>query len=118
MINGHESITFELSDKEIKLAHKLIGHFKNRTKENPVKSNEIVAGVNRVFNMEKKFTDVRLRKIINYYRVNSIIPIISTSKGYYVSYDKQEIVDMINSLDQRASSILNCSKGLNKFIQS
>jgi hypothetical protein len=116
MIIGHENETFELSQYEINLAIKLIPHFKNRTKKNPVKAKEIVSGVNNVYKLTTKFSEVRLRKIINYYRVNSILPIISTSKGYYVSYDQNDINIMIKSLNQRANSILDCSAGLKKFL--
>lgn len=118
MIKGHEIITCELSEGEINLAYRLIPSFKNRTKDNPVKSFEIVAGVNKVYNTKKKFTDVRLRKIINFYRVNSILPVISTSSGYYVSYEKKDIDDMILSLSQRAGSIFDCAIGLKRILNN
>lgn len=116
MIIGHENETFELSKDEINLAIKLIPHFKNRTKKNPVKAKEIVTGVNNVYQLTTKFSEVRLRKIVNYYRVNSILPIISYCKGYYVSYDPEDINEMIKSLNQRAKSILDCSEGLKVFL--
>ena len=116
MIIGHENDTYELSQDEKILASKLIPHFKNRSKSNPVKAKEIVAGVNLVYKLNTKFSEVRLRKIVNYYRVNSILPIISTCKGYYVSYDPEDINEMIKSLNQRAKSILDCSEGLKIFI--
>jgi hypothetical protein len=116
MIIGHENDTYELSKDEINLAIKLIPHFKNRSKSNPVKAKEIVTGVNLVYKLTTKFSEVRLRKIVNYYRVNSILPIISTCKGYYVSYDPEDINEMIKSLNQRAKSILDCSEGLKVFL--
>ena len=115
MIKGHENITSELNSEELWLANEMIKFFKNKTKENPVKSIQIVTGINKHYKLKKRFTDVRLRKIINYYRVNAIIPIISTSNGYYLSYNEEEIDNMIQSLTQRASSIIECALGLERI---
>jgi len=56
------------------------------------------------------------RKCVNYIRSNSMIPIISTHHGYYVSNDKKEIQAQTDSLLQRAQSIINSAKGLQKFL--
>lgn len=117
MIKGHETETFELTAEELKLAKELKRHFEAKTKENPVKASTIVEGVNNTYKLEKKFNDVRLRKIINFYRVNGILPIISNSKGYFVSYDIQDINFMVESLEQRAFSIFNSANGLRKFLK-
>jgi hypothetical protein len=85
MIKGHENLTNELSEEELNIAKAIIPHLKKKTKENPVKSKDIVSGINSHYKLKKKFTDVRLRKIINYYRSNAILPVISNSNGYYVS---------------------------------
>ena len=116
MITKHEEDTYELTYDELKLANHLIETFKMKTKDNPIKSYSIVQGINNNMNLGFKFTDVRLRKIVNYYRVKSIIPIMSGSKGYYVSYDPEDIKTMILSLQQRANSIQNCVDGLSKFL--
>ena len=116
MVLGHEEETYELTPEEFNLAKTLIKHFKGRKKDNPVKANEIVDGVNRVYKLEKKFTDVRLRKIVNFYRCNQVLPIISSSKGYYVTDDHDEIKNMVKSLNNRANSILKSAKGLEVFL--
>jgi hypothetical protein len=118
MIKGHENITTELSPEEIWLAHELIPIFKTKTKENQVKSIQIVIGINKNFKLKKRFTDVRLRRIVNYYRVNAILPVLSTSNGYYVSYAEDEVNSMIASLNQRANSILECSYGLKRILEN
>jgi len=115
MINGHENFTHELTSEELWLAHEIIKFFKSKTKDNPVKSIQIVTGVNKHYRLKKRFTDVRLRKIINYYRVNSILPIMSNQNGYYVSYEEEEIDQMVESLSQRAGSILDCAIGLQRI---
>jgi len=116
MINGHESFTEELNEEERMLANRLISAFSKRSKNNPVTATEIVSGVNKNMKLTQKFSDRRLRKIINHYRVNAILPIISTSKGYYVSYDENEIEGMIISLTQRANSILEGCFGMQRIL--
>jgi hypothetical protein len=116
MILGHEYHTEDLNDEEKMLAKRLISAFSKRSKNNPVTALEIVCGVNANIPLTQKFSDRRLRKIINHYRVHGILPIISTSKGYYVSYDENEIEGMIISLTQRSSSILEACYGMQRIL--
>ena len=118
MIKNFEEITHELNAEELQLAELLIKHFKARTRTNPVTANEIVDGVNKVYKLSFKFTDARLRKIVNYYRTHSILPLLSCKNGYYVSYDEEEIRNNIQSLTQRATSILDCVYGLERIIKN
>jgi len=117
MILGHTEYTQELNDEELMLAKRLVSAFKKRTKDNPVTAPEIVSGVNANIPLAQKFSERGLRKIINYYRVQGILPIISTSKGYHVSYEVEDIQHMITSLSQRASSILEACYGLQRIIE-
>jgi hypothetical protein len=117
MIRGHEEITHDLNEQEYELALRIAPILKGKTKENPVLAIQIINGVNEKWNPKPKFTDARLRKIINYYRVQSILPVISTSKGYYVSYEEDEINGMIQSLTQRANSIIDASFGLGRILK-
>jgi hypothetical protein len=61
-------------------------------------------------------TGVRLRKMVNYIRSNSLIPLIATSHGYFTSDCKQTIQEQIKSLQERANSIERCAQGLKKFL--
>jgi hypothetical protein len=117
MIKGHEDITYELTDGELELARKIAPILRLKTKENPVLASVIVSGVNNKMNLKTTLTSARLRKIINFYRVNSILPVISTKKGYYVSYEEEDINNMIQSLTQRANSILDASFGLARILK-
>lgn len=117
MILGHEYHTEDLNEEERMLAKRLISAFSKRSKNNPVTALEIVCGVNANIPLTQKFSDRRLRKIINHYRVNGILPIISTSKGYYVSYDENEIEGMVISLSQRANSILEACYGMQRILK-
>lgn len=114
MIKGHEAETFELTKSELVLAQRMVKFLEKKTKKNPIKANEIILGLKNNWGIDLK--PVRLRKIINYYRVNSVLPIMSSSKGYYVSYDKKEIEKMIDSLGQRATSIMSAGLGLQRII--
>jgi len=118
MINNFEDFTEELTPDELKLVAPLMNGLRTKTKENTIKAPEIVKAMN-VFAQKNgliKITEPRLRKLVNHIRVKGIMPIIATSQGYYVSYDKQDILDQIHSLNQRANSILNSANGLRNFL--
>lgn len=119
MIKGFEKITEELSEEEILLIPYLIKGFQTKTKENPIKAPQIVKSMNTYLNLNQinlKFTEIKLRKCVNYIRANGLLPLIANSKGYYVSYDIEEIQNQIKSLQQRASSIMDASIGLINYI--
>lgn len=111
MITNFENETEELSEKELALVPIMVDGFKKITKEKPWKSDDIIKRVNAK-DYGCQLTQPRLRKICNYIRVNGMIPLIATSSGYYVSYEKDEIMKQIISLEQRARSIQNCADGL------
>jgi hypothetical protein len=118
MINNFEDFTEELSPDELKLVAPLMNGLRTKTKEHTIKAPDIVKAMN-IFAEKNgliKITEPRLRKLVNHIRVKGILPIIATSQGYYVSYDKQEILDQINSLTQRANSIIKSADGLRNFL--
>jgi hypothetical protein len=121
MIKNFNSQTEELTEQEIKFLPLFIKGFSTKTKENPIKARLIVEEVNSFFKSKKinyKLTQPKLRKYVNHIRSNGILPLIATSKGYYISFNKKEIEDQITSLNQRANSILEASKGLNKLLKN
>ena len=92
--------------------------FRKYTKQNPIKAPIIVAKINANKLTKKKFTEVRLRKIVNYIRTNGLIPLIATSSGYYVDYSPEVIESQIKSLKERSSSIYHCAVGLEKILSN
>lgn len=119
MITNFESITYELTKDEKTLLPVLIAGFKSHDRNSPIKAPAIVAKVNRYFadrGSKVRLTEPRLRKMCNYIRSNSMIPLIATSQGYYTSYDVDEIRLQVISLRERAASINNCADGLSVFI--
>jgi hypothetical protein len=116
MLTNFQEITKELTDIESQILPSIIKSFQKYTIENPIKEPAIVARFNES-GMGVKLSGVRLRKIVNHIRCNKILPIIATSKGYFVSYDKDVIESQVESLRQRANSINNCADALEKFIK-
>jgi hypothetical protein len=120
MLTNFESITEELTEEEKKLVPVLIKGFSTKGKENPITGKEVVKAINvykKVYGLKRDFTEPRLRKICNFIRVKGILPLIATSNGYYISYDREEIRAQIDSLNERAMAIQASAEGLKKFIQ-
>lgn len=119
-LTNFEEITIDITDEEKNiLIPLLIKGFESRTKDNPIKACNVVQGMNDALekkDIKIKFTDVRMRKCVNYIRSNAMIPLIATHYGYYVTTDKKEIQAQTESLLQRAQSIINSAKGLQKFL--
>jgi hypothetical protein len=112
MVTNFENITYKLTNDELKMAKVIAANLAVKTKENPVKADAIIKGMN---NAGYKLTEARLRKIVNLLRSDGVLPIIATSKGYYVSRDKTEIIKQIKSMAERADAILNAAKGLERW---
>jgi len=119
MVTNFESITYELNEDELKHVNGLVLALKLRTKESAIKAPEIVKSMNIFAERHNlcKMTEARLRKCINFIRSNSLLPVIGTSIGYYCSYDEKELSDQIKSLTERANSIFDCVRGLDKILK-
>jgi hypothetical protein len=117
MITNFEEITANLTPEEKFLTVSIMEILVKFKKNNPIKSVELVEIINQQFySREKIFTGVKLRKYCNYIRSKSLLPIIATSNGYFVSYDKNEIALQIESLEQRSEAILNSVDGLKFYL--
>lgn len=114
MITNFEEITHELTDKEKSILNIVVNVFLKIN--NPIKSHEVCSMINQEQSIFK-VTDVRLRKFVNHIRKNNIIPIIATSNGYFVSFDKNVIQKQIISLYERANSIKDTAIGLEYFLR-
>lgn len=120
MITNFEIITSELTEEEVKLLPVMIKGFNLHKKSNPIKASEIVNSMNDFIKFKElkiKMTEVRLRKFVNHIRINSLLPLIATSKGYFVSDDPEEIKLQVKSLWERAKSIKDAADGLVIFIK-
>lgn len=120
MIRNFEDYTNELNHEELRLVPLVINGFKKYNIESPIKSAEVVSKLNKYLaenDWKIKMSGVRLRKIVNHIRSNSLLPLMASSKGYYVSNDAEHIKEQIVSLEQRASSIQRCADGLRKYLK-
>ena len=118
-ITQFEEITEDLTPKELDLLEEVKAAFIWAFSKYPkLKHESLEFWVNQDLNergIQHQVKGVRLRKFIHYFRANTILPILATSTGYSLSYDKKEIHLQIQSLEERARSIRAASEGLMKF---
>lgn len=117
MIENFENITYELTPDELKMVDILVEGFKKIDKNQPKTAPEIVRMINDKYG-KNKITQPRLRKYVNYIRANGLIPLIATSKGYFVTHDKEIIKSQIKSLRERANAINKAATGLETSLVS
>jgi hypothetical protein len=98
MINNFEDITYELTEDELNIVPLIIkGITQRKGKDYAVSGKKICEKMN--------LESVRLRKIINYIRVNGLIyGLCSCNKGYFMASTLTELEECIISLRQRVAS--------------
>lgn len=115
MLTGFTNIP-DLNESEMMQLDNIISIISRYGKQSPIKSPELVKVINETLNI--KINDVKLRKFISYIRCNSLLPVIATSKGYFVSHEPQDIMNLNNSLEQRALKLFADIKGMKYFLQN
>jgi hypothetical protein len=114
MITNFEEVTEEISQYEYEvIIPALIAGFKTKSKSNPIKAADIIDAMSI---KGYQITQARLRKSVNFIRRNGLLPLIATSNGYYCSTDREEIMNQIASLKQRADAIYSAANGLHQFL--
>lgn len=105
MIQGFEEETAPLSAKELELVPIFVGALKQKIgKDKAVTNTDIRAGMKSAKGIN--VPPSRVRKIINYIRMNDLVPcLIATSAGYYISQNKEELKKYIESLMGRERAI-------------
>lgn len=117
-ITNFEEITAKLSEEDYSLITQLLKGIEGRTKANAIKAPAIVKAMNEFNpNLKSKFTQVKLRKLVNFIRSEGMIGLIATSEGYYSTKNIVEIERQIQSLRERADAINNSANGLQKVIE-
>ena len=118
-VKNFENYTHELTNQELEILPIVIHGFRAYKKTNPIKAELIVKRMNQFLTdrgYKIRLTGPRLRKLVNYIRSNSLIPLIATSQGYFTTDCKQTIENQIQSLYERANSIERCAIGMQKFL--
>lgn len=105
MIKNFEKFTVELNQVERRLIPMMVDRFKTkRGIKNIVTADAMIDAIAKTYGVKLK--DTRIRKIIQYIRVNNLVPgLIATSRGYYTAESIGEIMEWIESLKVRESAI-------------
>lgn len=104
MLKNFEKITVELTAQEIEYVEFLGQWFMaNQGKKNTLKNSDIASLINRMF--EKKISEPRVRKVVQFLRTNGLPNLIATSNGYFYSENIEEIESWVISLKQREAAI-------------
>jgi len=95
MIKGFETITADLSNDELQMVQSIIKGLKGKQgKDNAITGAKICDAMG--------LHGARLRKLINHIRINNLLPCLcSTSNGYFVATNIEELENYIISLKQR-----------------
>lgn len=106
MITNFEEITATLSTYERDMLVPVLSNFlKTRVgAKYAIRNKEIC----RIFTERgyQGLTESRVRKLINYIRLNGLVPhLIANSNGYFCATSIEQVETYIESLDQRASAI-------------
>jgi len=80
-------------------------------RSNPLCSDRIADLLNKDFKPERPYQSIHIRKIVNDLR-NKEIPVIANNKGYFISYDPEDILYQIDSLEKRIEAIQWAQSGL------
>ena len=105
MITNFENETHELNDYERDVLLPLLvkGLRTKVGKQNAVTNKQICKALKE---QGYKINDARVRKLVQYIRVNHIVHlVIATSKGYYLATTKDEVEKYIKSLTERLNAI-------------
>lgn len=118
MITLFEEYTETLTEREVEMLPAVELAF-SKCKE-PRKAKEVCNLIELLWYQQTeefiKVSEVTLRKFSNHIRRKGLLPLIATSKGYFITEDKELIKKQIQSLFERASSIKQSAEGLKKFL--
>ena len=118
MITNFENETHELNDYESNtLLPLLVKGLRTKVgKENAVTNKQICKALKE---QGYKINDARVRKLVQYIRVNHIVNlVIATSKGYYLATTKDEVQKYIKSLTERLNAIEETKTAIIKQLQN
>lgn len=99
MRTNYEDLTFELTEAELELVPNFVKRLSVKIGEaNAITNNQIRAAYKK---HGVKLSSVRVKKIIQYIRVNRLVHcLVGTQKGYYVAAKREEMQRYLESLGQ------------------
>lgn len=103
MIIGFTTETEPLNDEEKRLVPQFVNGLKTKIgKDKAITNNEIRLAFEK---RGVKIPPARVRKIINYIRINGLVELLcASSKGYYVAAVDKEIVEYMVGLKSRVEA--------------
>jgi len=107
MIYGFKKETEQLSEYEQNVVLPVIvkGLQTKIGKENAITNTQMIKGLQKYG--YKKISEPRIRKIINFIRIQGlIINLIASNKGYWIEQDIEERRKYVQGVKQRAESML------------
>jgi len=112
MIEGFERETHELTSEEAMLVDPMVMGLRTKWgKDNAITSDEMIEAFK---SLNIKVTGPRIRKLINYIRVNGLVTnLVSSSLGYYRTNDAEDLERYKRSLRQRINSISEVLESFN-----
>jgi hypothetical protein len=109
MVIGFEEYTASLTEGEVLMAEWLATKLPEYVGKQKAISNYRLRWV--LFDRYGNITAARVRKLINYIRINCLVRnLIANSAGYYVATSQEEVETYIHSLRQRAASIMHVAQ--------
>lgn len=128
MVSGFEDYTTELTEFELKRVLPLIVRsWKTKIPDKDILNmSDMIRQTNeyltqkRIGSYSKKgaykkyqVTGPRMRKFIHYIRVKNLVPnLIATSKGYFLTEDKEKVDKFIKSCIERANSFTEVARAM------
>lgn len=94
-----------MNNKRHKDFERVVRILRTTTVEKPITSYRLLDTINRKRTILNYLIDSDLRVIIHDIRKQGVLPVISGSTGYYVSYDEEEIKKVYDSLMNRSLAI-------------
>lgn len=111
MLTGFEDITPELSDDEKEIAELVAKGLKVRVGREKAISNRKMR--EKIAEKNVKVGDAKMRKVVQYIRIEGLVPLlVASNEGYYVAKDEEEVRGHYRSLKQRARAISKLAENL------
>ena len=104
MITGFEKETHELNEYELTLVQPMINGLTTKIgKINAITNKKMMEAMK---SRGDKVDAVRIRKLIHFIRVKKLVPnLVSSNKGYWIATTEDEVLDYVQSLQERINSI-------------
>ena len=109
----------KITKQESVLLPILVKLLKKHGKRNPIKAPDIALYMtDRKYELgfNTQFPESSLRKYAAIIRGSGMLPLIASRRGYYISYNDNEIRNAMVSMNERGHKIMKAARGMGKFL--